>query len=145
MSKAITEFKGQYSFLSNFYSCKFVWDGIVWPHSEAAYQAAKTLDRETREAFADLQNPVAAKRAGKRIALRSDWDEVKFEIMYDIVYEKFRQNPHLLTKLWQTKDAVLEEGNHWGDRIWGISPAGSGKGQNWLGRILMAVREDLQK
>lgn len=142
MSKPITEFKGQYQFLSNFYPCKFVWDGIVWPHSEAAYQAAKTLDRETREAFADLTNPVAAKHAGKRIALRPDWNEVKFEIMYDIVHEKFHQNPHLLKKLLQTKDSVLEEGNYWGDRIWGISPAGSDKGQNWLGRILMDIRDN---
>lgn len=145
MPKKIIRFDGQYSFLSNFSPAVFVWDDITWANSEAAYQAAKSLDREVRLAFAELTDPVAAKRGGKRIALRPDWNEVKFDIMYDIVYEKFHQNPILAKKLLQTKDAILEEGNHWGDKIWGVCPAGSGNGQNWLGKILMAVREDLQK
>jgi len=135
-------FKGEYHFLSNFYAARFEWDGIVWPHSEAAYQAAKTLDREVREAFATLTNPVAAKRAGKRVFMRKDWNEVKAEIMYDIVYSKFDQNPNLKRKLLQTGNKILEEGNTWGDRTWGICPPGSGQGQNLLGRILMSIRDE---
>ena len=41
----------------------------------------------------------------------------------------------------ETGDEYLEEGNTWGDRIWGTV---NGKGQNNLGKILMRVREELR-
>lgn len=145
MSRKIVQFSGRYSFLSNFSPAKFTWDDIQWPNSEAAYQAAKSNDREVRLAFAELISPVAAKHGGKRILVRDDWEEVKTEIMYDIVFEKFNQNPHLAKKLIDTGDAILEEGNSWRDTFWGVCPVGSGNGKNWLGKILMSVREDLQR
>ena len=122
----------------------FVWDSIVWPHSEGAFQAAKTLNRDARIAMADIADPAGAKAAGKRIELRPDWIEVRDNIMYAVVTEKFRQNPDLLAKLIATGDAQLEEGNSWNDRYWGVCPVGSGNGENKLGLILMLVREKLQ-
>jgi len=41
-------------------------------------------------------------------------------------------------KLEATAGAVLVEGNAWGDRFWGSV---EGSGQNWLGRLLMEIRE----
>lgn len=145
MSESILRFKGKYHFLSNFYRCQFVWDNIVWMHSEGAFQAAKTLDRRVRSAMADLSNPVEAKKLGKRVELRQDWPKVKDQIMLDIVRAKFRQNTDIAAMLEATGDAVLEEGNHWNDRYWGVCPAGSGNGQNKLGKILMIVREEIKK
>jgi ribA/ribD-fused uncharacterized protein len=136
-------FEGKYHFLSNFHSCEVVWDGIVWKHSEGAYQAAKSLDREVRLAMADL-DAHASKQSGKRVLLRPDWDKVKDGIMLEIVRAKFQQNPDLKGKLLATDDAHLEEGNWWKDRYWGVCPARSGNGLNKLGKILMIVREELK-
>lgn len=144
MTEPILEFQGEYRFLSNFYTAEFVWDNILWPNSEAAYQAAKTLDRKQRLLFAQMKNPATSKREGRLIQLRPDWEEVKLQLMLEIVLAKFKQNPHLREKLLATGDAHLEEGNHHKDRIWGVCPPGSGDGQNLLGLVLMQVREHLR-
>lgn len=139
----ILTFFGEYRFLSNFWMATFSWDGVVWPHAEAAYQAAKTLDLDRRQEFVRM-GPVEAKRAGKLVELRNDWDEVKVVIMHEIVFAKFDQNPHLKELLLQTGNRRLEEGNTWNDRVWGICPPGSNKGLNHLGQILMLVRAQLR-
>ena len=140
----ITEFTGKYHFLSNFAVAELVWDNMLWPTAEHAYQAAKTLDKQSRLNIAHLGSAGQAKRAGKTLVLRPNWDSIKFDIMKDIVRAKFVQNPDLATLLLDTGDAILEEGNTWHDRIWGICPPRSGHGTNWLGVILMEVREELR-
>lgn len=136
----IETFFGDYRFLSNFYPAEFVWEGICWPTSEHAYQAAKTHVRVEKLAILQL-TASQAKGAGRNVTLRPDWEQVKVDVMLEIVYHKFNQNPELKARLIATGDAVLEEGNTWGDRVWGICPPGSGNGRNELGKILMDLRE----
>lgn len=140
----IGEFFGEYRFLSNFASSPIVWKDVTWPTVEHAYQAAKSLDPDVHERIRQLATPGAAKRAGKVIALRPDWEVVKVSIMLELVWLKFTQNPHLADKLLATGDAFLEEGNTWNDRFWGVCPPQSGRGENYLGWILMEVRERLR-
>lgn len=142
MKKPILTFFGEYRFLSNFWIAPFEWEGILWLSSEQAYQAAKVLDRAKWLEFAQM-TPTQAKHAGKTVERRPDWDQVKVGIMLDIVREKFLQNPDLASKLLDTGDARLEEGNTWGDGVWGICPPGSSRGRNELGKILMQVRQEL--
>lgn len=137
---AIKEFRGKYYFLSNFYEAKVSWDGVEYLNNESAFQSAKVLDRETRLKFSNL-DPSQGKRKGRNVRLRHDWEKVKFDIMYEICYAKFTQNEDLKQRLLDTKDEYLEEGNTWGDKIWGTV---SGVGQNNLGKILMRVRDDLK-
>lgn len=137
----ISEFKGEFHFLSNFYPAPIFWEGIQYPTSEHAYQAAKSLDARVRREVADLKTPGMAKKFGKTVALRSDWEDVKVSIMYDIVNEKFLQNTNLRKMLLDTKGFYLEEGNVWNDRFWGVC---KGQGKNILGEILMSVRTNLE-
>lgn len=139
MSK-IDSFSKEYEFLSNFYSQEITYDGIKYPTNEHAFQAAKTLDLEERKVISSLPTPGQAKRAGRRVSLRPDWEEVKFDVMKEIVILKFI-NPALKEKLLATGDSELIEGNTWNDRCWGVC---KGVGQNNLGRILMEVRELLK-
>lgn len=136
----IKEFRGKYYFLSNFYEAPITYEGITYQNNEAAFQSAKVLDMSVREKFSIL-DPSSAKRKGRHVQLRHDWEKVKFDIMYEICKAKFSQNAELKDKLLATGDEYLEEGNTWGDRIWG---AVNGKGQNNLGKILMRVREELR-
>lgn len=68
----IDSFSGEYDFLSNFYSQEITYDGIKYPTNEHAFQAAKTLDLAKRQAIAKLATPGQAKRAGRKVLLRSD-------------------------------------------------------------------------
>ena len=137
----INSFRDEYFFLSNFYEADVEYKGLVYKNNEAAFQAQKVLDDEVKCSFCDL-NPSMAKRKGRRVALLSDWNDLKFDIMYEICLAKFSQHEDLKQKLLDTKDKHLEEGNNWGDRIWGTV---NGKGQTHLGKILMRVREELNQ
>lgn len=140
MPSSIKEFRGLYHFLSNFHEASVYWDGITYRNNEAAFQSAKLVDKNERLQFADM-SPNEAKKLGRVVTLRKDWEDVKLNIMYEIVKAKFTQNAGLTIRLLETGDVLLEEGNHWGDRYWGTV---NGIGENHLGKILMRVREELR-
>lgn len=138
----IDEFRGQYYFLSNFYEDELYfiqYDGLFYNNAEAAFQSAKLLDKVQRRQFCNL-NASDAKRFGRRVQLRPDWEQVKDNIMYEIIKSKFSIK-HLREMLLATGDAILIEGNTWNDTYWGMC---RGKGKNMLGKILMRVREELK-
>lgn len=137
----INEFRGKYDFLSNFYSAPVEYDELLYLNNEAAFQSAKVLDIEHRKQFCRL-DPSTAKKRGRNVLLRNDWEQVKDEIMCQIVRAKFIQNEDLRERLFATGDAILIEGNTWGDTYWGIC---RGRGKNMLGKILMKVREEIGK
>lgn len=136
----INSFTGEYYFLSNFSDSVFVYDGIQYQNAESAFQAQKCEIKTDRKKFSDL-NSTEAKKLGRKVSLRKDWEAIKVDQMRQIVSEKFRQNLDLKEKLINTRDAYLEEGNTWGDRIWGTV---DGRGANLLGQILMTLREELK-
>lgn len=131
--------------MSNFYPCPVEYEGLKYTSSEAAYQAAKTTDKELRQKFT-LLDATHAKQYGRSIPLRSDWEEVKDKIMEDIVRAKFTQNYHLTQRLCNTVNSVLIEGNDWHDNYWGVchcEKCQQHTGANKLGQILMKVRAEL--
>ena len=135
-SERIDSFKGPHGFLSNFWPSEVVLDGQRFPTVEHAYQASKVLSTKERERIMLASTPAAAKRMGRRLALRPDWDEAKLSVMRGLVGQKF-EIPGLRDLLLATGDAELVEGNRWGDTFWGEC---EGVGLNHLGRILMCVR-----
>ena len=137
---AITRFSGRHRYLSNFWYCRVEYKGIAYTTSEAAYQAQKTLDRSLQWKIAEAGTPWEAKALGRKFKMRSDWDEIKLNVMRGVVMAKFMQNEHLAVKLIQTGDAELIEGNTWNDTFWGVC---RGEGENYLGKTLMQAREDL--
>lgn len=137
----IDSFQGEYFFLSNFYGAPVTYEGLTYQNNEAAFQAQKCSDTKDREAFTNM-NPSEAKKEGRKVLLRKDWEQIKMSVMAGIVKAKFEQNEELAKKLLATGDAYLEEGNDWGDRIWGTV---NGQGANCLGMILMNTREELAR
>lgn len=133
----IKGFRGQYGFLSNFYPCNIEYQGLIYHSLENAFQAAKTTNHLLRQQF--LQSSSEAKRLGRAITIRKDWDEVKLGIMTTLVRYKFEKDP-LKRILLATGDCYIEETNTWKDTYWGVC---NGVGENHLGIILMNIREDL--
>ena len=136
----ITNFSGEYEFLSNFYEVPVRYE-YFYGSSEAAYQAQKAANLADKLEFLNY-NPKKAKRRARKIPVRADWDSVKISFMRDIVFAKFTQNPELAKKLLATGDSEIVEGNYWHDTFWGVDDE-TGEGENNLGKILMEIRAGL--
>lgn len=144
----VDAFKGSFEFLCNFYAGRGIsdfavaYDGLMYPTSEHAFQAAKTFDLDYREHIRGASTPGHAKKLGRRANLRPDWEAVKVEIMFQVCLAKFVDNPQLGRALVNTGSARLVEGNTWGDTFWGVC---QGHGSNMLGETLQDIRSLLQR
>ena len=148
---------GKFRPLSNFHICDVWYEGGLYPSSEHAFMAAKTLDLETRQKFhkdsfdgidyIPTLTCAEAKQLGREIVLRKDWEDIKYDVMLNIVFNKFSHNYDIRNLLLNTGNKYLEETNSWHDQIWGnciCEKCASIEGQNNLGETLMKVREALQ-
>lgn len=144
MPKIINSFSGANEFLSNFYPCEIFYLDQMFKTTEAAFQAAKTTDHQQRLAIADADTPGQAKRLGRRVDLRPDWEEIKVQVMLDILRLKFTKGSELARRLDDTGNAILVEGTTWHDQYWGVCKCDThkGHGRNMLGQLLMKVREE---
>lgn len=139
MQGLIDKFDGEFHFLSNFYRCSVIYEGIEYKSSEHAYMAAKTDDPIQKDIIRSAPSPAQAKRLGRQADLRSDWEDVKLEVMENVLRAKF-SDPRLAEMLALTNGFELVEGNTWGDVFWGEC---RGIGENHLGKLLMKIRAEL--
>ncbi|HEX2898907.1 MAG TPA: NADAR family protein [Bacteroidia bacterium] len=118
--------------------------GKIWPTTEHYFQAQKFAGTSQELAIQKAATPMKAAELGrtKKIRVRPTWDNVKDNIMLEAMRAKFSQHAELKTLLLATEDANLVEHTET-DAYWG--DGGDGKGLNKLGKILMKVREELQK
>ena len=137
--KEIRTFKNKNAFLSNFYPVFVYYEGMRFPSVEHAFQAAKTNDLATSKLFMIAPPAKDAKRFGRQVKLRKDWDSVKVNVMEMLLRQKFAR-PALREQLLSTEDSMLIEGNNHGDTFWGVC---KGTGENYLGRLLMKIRQEI--
>jgi len=116
---------------------------FCFPTAEHAFHANKCTKLEDVEKFVDPGlSAEDAKKVGRQITLRGDWEEVKRNVMRSVLLKKYEQNADLLDILLKTGSAYLVEHlPEKGDAFWGDDHDGSG--QNILGQLLMEVREEL--
>lgn len=137
-------FRGELNFCSNFFPVSITGkDGRVWPTAEHYFQALKTDVVEEQEAIRNNCSAAVAKHLGRRVTIRKDWLAKRVAIMTYVVRAKFAQHPELAKKLIATKGDLIEW-NDWGDTFWGKS-RGTKRGENHLGKILMALRAELSQ
>ena len=139
----IAGFFDKYRFLSNFWPVPggIVLDGRSYTTVEHAYQAAKTEDYVERLKIHGAVSPGDAKRLGRKVKVRDNWEQIKLELMLNLVRDKFSPGTRLARRLVETGEDELVEENSWGDTFWGCR---QGVGQNHLGKILMQVRTELE-
>lgn len=132
-------FRGVYDFLSNMYPCSIVVsienETLCFTSVESAFQGLKSTDIEVTKRFQYL-NGYDSKREGRKIALRSDWNSVKQNIMLKLLLIKF-SDEKLMNKLKAITGEIVED-NTWNDTYWGKC---NGYGRNELGKLLMLVRD----
>jgi ribA/ribD-fused uncharacterized protein len=115
--------------------------GVVFPSVEHAFQAAKATREKDRTAIRLAATPMKAKERGAKVLLPRDWEKRKLLVMRSLLRRKFSPATELAVMLLATGDAVLIEGNDWGDDFWGQC---NGSGKNHLGRMLMEIRDELR-
>ena len=160
----------EYNELSNFYESEFTLDGETWSTVEHYFQAQKFADPGYQNYIRLASTPRKAMLLGKQqrhfryitskihprlciepindvigkykhLSIRTNWEDIKDDIMYNAVYAKFSQNESLKKLLLETEPRKLYESTK-NDGYWGIGKDGEGK--NKLGQILMKVRLDLK-
>ena len=138
----IEHFDNIYFFLTNFHRSPVEYKGKIYPTAEHLFQALKTKNKKVRNNIRRASSPGEAKKLGRTIRLRDDWEEVKDKLMFMVVRLKFLQNPKLNILLKNTKGDLIE-GNCWHDNYWGdclCYKCKKIKGHNQLGKTLMKVR-----
>lgn len=133
----------EYGEFSNFAPFPFELDGQAWPTSEHYFQAQKFEIAEYRERIRTAASPMIAARLGRsrKVPIRTDWEQVKIDVMRKAVRQKFCTHAALTELLLGTGDEELIEAAP-RDYFWGA--AATGTGQNWLGKILMELRDELR-
>ena len=140
----INIFRGEYNWLSNFYDCTVTYDGCEFKSVEHAYLYAKSPKDPDWLRYCLKETASIVKRKSKSIDIRGDWDDVKLDIMYDLLIQKFNQEP-FKTKLIETGEQNIIEGNSWGDEYWGVNlSVQPNYGENHLGRIIMKIRKKIK-
>ena len=133
-----------YGCFSNFSWHGFELDGLWWHTSEHYFQAQKFPNHPWSDKIREAKTPKEAAKMGRdrRYPLRSDWEQVKDDIMHQGVLRKFEIHADIRNLLLGTGDELIVE-NSPIDYYWGCGADDSGK--NKLGQILMAVREILRE
>lgn len=137
----IDNFVGEHRFLSNFSPSPLEVDGQSYATVEHAFQALKTENPTEQEIVRNARTPGQAKKLGRRVTLRADWNTARVGVMKMLLEKKFSDKV-LRSELLATGDAELVEGNYWNDRFWGVC---RGSGENWLGKLLMEIRSSIRK
>ena len=154
-------FRGKYWFLSNFYPCEISMGGRTYNSVEAAFQGTKACMCERFDVADEIASipkgesyeeavvyGVEAKKFGRSFKMtqrqREQWSACSLERMGDALRQKF-MDPRLASKLVAVKGEIAESTGHrkHPDRIWGVDA--EGKGENRLGKLLMAERERCER
>lgn len=146
LPKVIDKFFGKFRAFSNFYIYSVIYDGVVYPSNENAFQAAKTKDLALRIPFQKYTSSEAKRNGAKdKLVLRNDWEDIRLSVMREINTTKFTTSAYLKSVLLSTDGIELIEGNYWHDNFWGICYCRKcpKKGENNLGKILMEIRQEL--
>ncbi|MCL1919178.1 MAG: NADAR family protein [Peptococcaceae bacterium] len=135
---------GEYGCFSNFSLYPVIIDGMIYPTTEHYFQSQKFLDRTVIQKILNSKTPLEAAKLGRNrsFPLRKGWESMKDEVMLKAIRAKAEQHKDFRDVLLSTGNSILVEHTE-NDSYWGNG--GDGSGKNRLGKILMKVRNELNK
>lgn len=143
-NRIIKEFQGEYRWLSNFWPVNIELDGIIYPSVEHAFMSSKSNDEEWKRYCSNVKHsPASVKYKSRYIKVLPTWNSSKIEIMKHCLIQKYNQE-WFRTKLLETENKYLQEGNMWSDKYWGVCLK-TNKGSNHLGILIMEIRDSLKQ
>lgn len=123
--QSIVRFEGPYAFLANDHPSTFMYLGVRYPTVSHAYYALRARDASQAALYVAGAPVKVAIACGKRLVPREGWQDESEQVMLGLLRAKF-DGPFLGPRLLQTGDAVL------------------GDGRNFVGRLLMQVRQEMR-
>ena len=138
----IPYYESSFFALHNFSAHSIVYKGAVYPTVEHAYHSSKFDDVDIKKEIQQAGNPLLAYTLGQKYASarKSNWDEIKVNVLYEIIKEKVKQYDEVKNVLLSTgNDEIIEVNPN--DDFWGNGI--DGNGQNNTGKILMRIRQEL--
>ena len=136
----ITEFQGEFRWLSNFFPVQIEYEGLIYPSVEHAYQAGKLINIEDRKLFL-IMSAGQAKKLWRNYPTYNLTEEFRLNLMYQLLSIKFNQEP-FKSLLIATGDCYIQEGNRFGDTFFGYCLK-TNQGKNHLGQMIMNIGEKL--
>lgn len=135
---------GELGYLANYSNHGFTKNGIFYKTVEHYYQSEKFDDPEIKKRIINAPTPKEASNIGRdRSNIRKEnFKEIKNQVMFDGILEKFRQNRDIAYKLIETRNKKIAEATI-DEYYWGIGKDKSGK--NVIGDILVKVRERIKR
>jgi ribA/ribD-fused uncharacterized protein len=151
------EDKGEYRSFSNQAAYPIQISDIRYPSVEHYFQAMKAKefgDEASYKKMLDTPSGKAVKALGKKVInfQKEIWDDKRLEIMMRGVKAKFVQHPELQKQLLATGEREIGYADA-RDSFWGIGTSenteksadpSKWKGQNRLGKIILALRQELR-
>jgi len=128
-----------YGWLSNFYESDITYNSKIYKSGEHLFQSLKAVDEKGSEWIRKSTTPGIAKKRGRQLILRDDWDKIKDDKMALTCFHKFVYNKELIERLLATSNATLVEFTTWNDIYWGVNT--EYKGKNILGKTIMILRD----
>lgn len=131
---------------SNLYRRPMLFEARTFPTAEHAYQFGKPRKDAVREWLMAAPSPSLLAMAAHGLYswdIAPGWSRSRFDRMRAVIRAKFTEHADLGQLLLSTGEArLVESGTVDNDvnRRWGEV---NGKGENWLGRILMEIRAEL--
>lgn len=152
------EDRGEFRTFSNQAEYPIQVSDVRYPSVEHYFQAMKAKefgDDEIYKKMLDTPSGKAVKALGKKVKNfhKEVWDAKRLEIMMRGIKAKFVQHPELQKQLLETGDRQIGEADA-RDSFWGIGTSENTeksadstkwKGQNRLGKILMALRDEFRE
>ena len=143
---------------SQWYPSVFMINGIQYGCAEQYMMCGKARLFGDEEALAEIMasdDPKTQKRIGRRVKGFdvAQWEAVARDVVREANLAKFSQNPRLYQYIMDSGDRTIVEASP-EDRVWGIGRGAwepnnedesTWNGTNWLGEVLMQVREQLRE
>ena len=137
---------------------KFIVDGMEYNCAEQFMMAKKAElfgDEAALKKIMKLTDPSIQKKVGRQIKgfVKEVWERIAKEIVFKANLAKFAQNEKLKNFILSTGDTIIVEASPY-DIIWGIGldqndpdarDRTKWKGTNWLGEVLMDVRDKIRE
>jgi len=131
---------------------RVTYNGTEWLTTEALFQALRFDNEEIREAIRAEKSPMGAKMKAKKHKSEmviEPLSEADINNMRLVLRLKIEQHPELRETLIESGDAFIVEDCTKRQRgsglFWGAALIdGSWVGQNWLGKLWMELRQNLQ-
>ena len=130
--------------LASFSRHGFELEELHWPSVEHYFQAMKFAGTGLQDKIRQAGHPRDAQHLAKRNfwRVRRDWKKVQRVVMTRGTYIKCRTHPEVAEALLATGDKMLVENSTY-DHFWGCGR--DGRGNNYYGKMLMDVRDRLNK